>query len=193
MYQTKAVLWLESLEAWSGKRKTAEDIVNSTDIKDTVGVEIRLNWANDLVNIYNDINAAEIVFEDLIKSDPWEGTFVTIEAIRQTAPGFKTANLSKQIVKEENLLVPYTYKLGRAYPNPFNPSTTITYDIPESGIVKIEVFDITGRLVKTLLDEYKESGHYQVIFNGNGLSSGLYIYRMISGNFKDQSKMLLIK
>jgi hypothetical protein len=85
------------------------------------------------------------------------------------------------------------HKLYPNYPNPFNPETTIQYQVREQSHVKIEVFDVVGRRVKLLADEVKFSGEYQVNFDARDLSSGIYIIRFIAGNHIDIRKMTLIK
>jgi len=89
--------------------------------------------------------------------------------------------------------MPVTYELAQNYPNPFNPVTTISYAIPNAERVEITVYDIRGRIVQKLLDTYKEPGRYTVKFDGKQLSSGLYIYRLKSGDYITQRKMLLVK
>ncbi len=75
----------------------------------------------------------------------------------------------------------------------FNPSTKIDYELPGDGKVSIKIFDVSGRELQTLLDEYKNAGYYTVEFDGQNLSSGIYFYEIIAGNFKDTKKMFLIK
>jgi Secretion system C-terminal sorting domain len=89
--------------------------------------------------------------------------------------------------------LPLSYKLAQNFPNPFNPSTTITYQIPKAGKVQIKIFDITGREITTLVDTQKEPGNYQVTFDAGRLATGVYIYRITSGSFTAQKKMLLVK
>jgi hypothetical protein len=79
------------------------------------------------------------------------------------------------------------------YPNPFNPTTTISYQIPKDGRVTIKIFDIIGREVTTLVDEYKPSGRYSVQFDASRLASGIYFYSIRSGNYNAVKKMSLIK
>jgi hypothetical protein len=86
-----------------------------------------------------------------------------------------------------------TYDLSQNYPNPFNPSTTIKYQIPNDGNVTLKVYDILGREVTTLVDEFKNEGRYEVNFNASKLASGVYIYKIQSGDFISSKKMLLIK
>ncbi len=85
------------------------------------------------------------------------------------------------------------YVLHQNFPNPFNPVTTIRYDAGLAGFVNITVFDVLGRQVTTLVNEYQSPGTYQVNFDGSNLSSGIYMYRIESGNFADSRRMLLIK
>jgi Secretion system C-terminal sorting domain len=85
------------------------------------------------------------------------------------------------------------YNLTQNYPNPFNPSTLITYSIPTSSNVIINVYNILGELIKTLVNGYQEAGSYKVNFDAGGLSNGIYFYKMQSGNFVQIKKMLLLK
>jgi hypothetical protein len=89
--------------------------------------------------------------------------------------------------------IPDQYSLSQNYPNPFNPSTAISYQLPKSGVVKLTVFDVLGREVKTLVNEYKPAGTYEVTFDGSSISSGLYFYRIITGDYTDVKKMMLVK
>ena len=89
--------------------------------------------------------------------------------------------------------IPQEFILNQNYPNPFNPSTNISYSIPVSSFVTLKVFDITGKAIVTLVNEYKQNGSYQVTFNGINLSSGVYYFRLKSGEWKKKKKMLLIK
>ena len=86
-----------------------------------------------------------------------------------------------------------TYELKQNYPNPFNPSTQINYNIGEGGLVNLKVYNILGIEVTTLVNEYKPAGNYQVSFEGNDLSSGVYIYSLTVNNFTKTRKMILEK
>jgi hypothetical protein len=89
--------------------------------------------------------------------------------------------------------IPDRFSLSQNYPNPFNPTTVISYQLPKSGNVKLVVFDVLGRELQTLVNEYKPAGTYEVTFDGSALSSGLYLYRITSGDFSDTKKMMLVK
>jgi enterochelin esterase-like enzyme len=94
-------------------------------------------------------------------------------------------------VKENEL--PNKYNLSQNYPNPFNPVTKIKYTIPKAEFVSIKVFDILGGEIATLVSEEKQTGNFEVEFNGSNLASGIYVYRMQAGNFTDAKKFVLIK
>jgi len=96
-------------------------------------------------------------------------------------------------VNKHGISVPETYSLSQNYPNPFNPSTTIDYQLPKSGFVKISVFDVLGQEVKVLTNEFKQAGSYYVKFDAGELPSGVYFYKIQSGDFTSTKKLTLIK
>ena len=94
----------------------------------------------------------------------------------------------------ENKVIPTKYFLYNNYPNPFNPTTTIRFDLPERTNIELSVYNILGQKVKTLINnETRNAGRYEVSFNGNSLASGVYVYRFITKNYTQSRKMLLIK
>lgn len=86
-----------------------------------------------------------------------------------------------------------SYKLSQNYPNPFNPTTVIKFSLPKSGITTLEVFNILGEKVATLVDKKLSAGNYAFDFNAKNLPSGIYIYRLEANNFSAVRKMLLLK
>jgi len=94
---------------------------------------------------------------------------------------------------QNNPVLPVKFSLSQNYPNPFNPLTKINYSLPNATKVHIRVYDLLGRLVKTLVNEFKEAGSYDVQFDGTGLASGVYFYRIEAGDFVDSKKMVLVK
>ncbi|MBK7631219.1 MAG: T9SS type A sorting domain-containing protein [Ignavibacteriales bacterium] len=102
-------------------------------------------------------------------------------------------------VEEENELL-INFSLDQNYPNPFNPSTKIKYTIPnvslsevEGSRVQLKVYDVLGNEVATLVNESKPVGTYEVEFNASNISSGVYFYKLQSGNFVETRKMILLK
>lgn len=85
------------------------------------------------------------------------------------------------------------YYLSQSYPNPFNPITKIKFSIPQSEVIQIKVYDVLGKEIQTLLNEYKTTGSYEVDFDASSLSSGIYFYRMISGSYSETKKMILLR
>lgn len=85
------------------------------------------------------------------------------------------------------------FNLKQNYPNPFNPSTKISWQTPIGSRQILEVYDILGNKVATLVDEYREAGNYEVEFNAKGLSSGVYLYKLQSGEFMQVKKMIISK
>ncbi|MCB0729126.1 MAG: T9SS type A sorting domain-containing protein [Ignavibacteriae bacterium] len=98
-----------------------------------------------------------------------------------------------RIALSEDPLIPEEFDLRQNYPNPFNPSTNIRYDLPKDNIVTIKIFDITGREIKTLVNEFKPAGRYLISFNAANLSSGIYYYKIEAGEYSQVKKMILIK
>ncbi|TVQ16542.1 MAG: T9SS C-terminal target domain-containing protein [Balneolaceae bacterium] len=88
---------------------------------------------------------------------------------------------------------PLEFSLGQNYPNPFNPSTVIRYRIPESTGVRLDVYDILGRRVVSLVNEQLAAGEHTAVFDGSRLASGVYLYRLQAGNRTMVRKMLLVK
>jgi len=89
--------------------------------------------------------------------------------------------------------IPGEFNLAQNYPNPFNPSTRISYAVPETAPVTIKVYDLTGQEVAILVNEVKDAGTYELKFDASNLASGVYIYRMIAGDFSSVKKMNLLK
>lgn len=89
--------------------------------------------------------------------------------------------------------IPMEYSLYQNYPNPFNPQTKIRFDIVKTGNVRIILYDITGKEVKTVINESKQPGKYETVFDASGLASGIYYYKIISNGFVDVKKMIFIK
>lgn len=89
--------------------------------------------------------------------------------------------------------LPTTFALEANYPNPFNPTTMIRYAVPEASDVELAIYDVMGRHVITLVEGEQQAGRYEVVFDGQALASGVYIYRMRAGSFVQARRMILVK
>jgi hypothetical protein len=90
-------------------------------------------------------------------------------------------------------LSPLTFSLDQNYPNPFNPNTSFTYQVGKAGFVSVKIYDLLGREVATLVNEFKQTGSYPATWNAASFGSGVYFYKMQSGSFTSTKKMILMK
>ncbi|MCB9248771.1 MAG: T9SS type A sorting domain-containing protein [Ignavibacteriales bacterium] len=90
--------------------------------------------------------------------------------------------------KDEPIIIPTNYVLYQNYPNSFNPSASIKYSIPKQSKVNLKVFDILGREIRTLVNKEQAQGNYELEFDGSKLTSGIYFYRLIAGDFVETKK-----
>ncbi|MBP9192086.1 MAG: T9SS type A sorting domain-containing protein [Ignavibacteria bacterium] len=102
---------------------------------------------------------------------------------------FKYYSLNSEVI----VGIPINFSLSQNYPNPFNPSTKINYDLPFDGKVTLKIFDISGREVSTLINEFKTAGYYTIDFKADNLSSGIYLYKLTSNSQVLTRKMLIVK
>ena len=121
-------------------------------------------------------------------------TAVDMSGLESDASSIVSAVLSS----EEELGMPTEFALKQNYPNPFNPSTQIQYALPSESMVVISIYDITGRKVRTLVNEVQSAGHRSVMWNatneiGRPVSAGMYIYTIQAGDFIQNRKMVLMK
>jgi photosystem II stability/assembly factor-like uncharacterized protein len=105
----------------------------------------------------------------------------------------KTTNGGITFIGKINNEVPDKFKLNQNYPNPFNPSTNISFSIPSNEFVQLQVFDVNGRIVSEPVNENLTPGNYEITFNSENLSSGIYYYRLSKGSFSETKKMILLK
>ena len=131
---------------------------------------------------------AEVTFFFDIQREAPVNTADTLEFLISDNQG---GSWSKFIILEYT--PPRTYALEQNYPNPFNPVTKIQYQLPEEVKVRLEVYDILGRKVATLLDRRIPAGYHEVSFDASSLASGVYIYRLIAGTFSKTHKMMVMK
>ena len=101
--------------------------------------------------------------------------------------GFNTFGLSRDIA------IPVEFSLGRAYPNPFNPSTTLNFALPTTSEVSITVYNLQGREVISLVSGNIDAGYHSVVWNADAHSSGVYFVKMVAGDYISTQKLMLVK
>ncbi len=160
--------------------------LNVPILQDSLNLDVSKEWyLNDILNntsVQIEPSSFSSYSEDLT---PYESKIV----ILSNSPLTEVAEKSQQ---------PLSYKLIQNYPNPFNPTTTIMYEIPNTEKVTLEIYDILGRRVTTLVNNVQKQGRYHVLWNGRNsfgqtVSSGVYFYRLLSGNFINVKKMIMLK
>jgi N-acetylmuramoyl-L-alanine amidase len=135
------------------------------------------------------------VFEPPLSFDSFQMTYVTGNQSTGTYyfDDIRTATFSPTDVEEEIGTTPTEFSLQQNYPNPFNPNTQIKFSVPQTTNVKVLVTDLLGREVATLVNDNLTAGNYSVNFDAINLSSGVYFYTLITDNFKQSRKMILMK
>jgi len=175
--------------AWQGKRNGFYDLYGQlyNNIGEALGYNFKINKDSGNDSPFN----SSIVFKDgklystwVDRKDPATGLDVFANVI-----SFKTTDVSGVDVNE----ISKNYEHFRNYPNPFNFSTTIKYDLPKAQNVIITVYDIQGRFVSKIVDEFKQAGRHSVEFNAEDLASGVYFYRIQTEEFILLHKMMLVK
>lgn len=148
----------------------------------------------DADNVYAYISKddpAKFIFKNNI--DPGKRSYYVLKLTGGYKPNSDEIEVKKG--KQNNA---YKFELSDNIPNPFNPTTKIKYELPEAGFVKLAVYDISGREIRILADEFRDAGQYEVIFNsyddqGGSLSSGIYFYKLQSEGLSLTKRMILIK
>jgi len=170
---------------------------NSQNVKD-INIELSTDDGNSWISIANSISTANGVYIDTVQNFPSLFCRVKItdaanSALYDISDTSFTIDLASDVTEEYNNHIPNDYQLSQNYPNPFNPSTLISFGIPESGLVSLKIYNLLGEEVRTLINNFKTAGTYRIEFNGIGLPTGVYLYRLQTTSFVDTKKMLLIK
>lgn len=132
--------------------------------------------------------------DDFTVSGPMTAYYKIVAVNGERASDFtETLDICVGIYKESSNETRNEYSLGQNYPNPFNPTTNITFSLKNNSLVTLKVFDILGREVLVLVDDYLVSGNYSVQFNGSNLESGIYFYEIRANGFRDVKKLNLLK
>ena len=163
------------------------------------GVEVRAVQYPDKITFKNAVQTIESV--------PPLGertASFTFDVARPTKPDNGSTDTLKFLITDRNgstweksivviYALPAEFALEQNFPNPFNPSTTIYYQLPAESRVAIHVYNVLGQLVTTLVDEVRPAGYHEAHFDAVSLPSGVYFYRMIAGTYIATKKMMIIK
>jgi predicted GH43/DUF377 family glycosyl hydrolase len=125
--------------------------------------------------------------------DMWYEGYISPETAHQIKIGHATSPFVDVAVDDPNLATPTSFALEQNYPNPFNPSTTIRYGLPLRSHVTLTVFNTLGQQIAVLQNGKQEAGYHQVHFDGDGLSSGVFFYRLRTEDFVETKRFLLLK
>jgi hypothetical protein len=140
-----------------------------------------INWQKQNSGTYNYLLNIDIINENNLWISGSSGIIL------------KTTNGGVTFIKNINENINYDYQLYQNFPNPFNPTTNIKYELPKDVFVSIKIYDVIGREIKTLVNDFQRAGQYSVSFTGNNLASGVYFYRMKAGEYMAVKRMMLIK
>lgn len=139
------------------------------------------------------MNKNELLLGDIEVLDNEDGTFSVFVLGNQNGVSAYTFDATSAMVGIADAELPVNFELGRNYPNPFNPTTSIPFNLSMDSDVEISVFDINGKYIATLFAGFKPAGYHEVKFNASQLSSGQYFYRMTAGDVSVTRKMILLK
>ena len=168
-------LEINQIQGLNGRREIFEMPIQ-VKINFTDGSDTLITVWNDQVTTYYNIPLTAVITSVQIDPDEW--------ILRTVSPVTDVEKIQANL---------FSYKLEANYPNPFNPSTTILFSIPERAVVTLKIYDILGKEVAVLLNEEKDAGEHNVNFDALDLTSGIYFYQLRAGDFISTKKMILMK
>ena len=143
-------------------------------------------WTTTLDNAWIYANCDVGVFVYMATGGPLSGSCPVLQTKKESISTFPTGI-------ENQGTVALSYSLEQNYPNPFNPTTNIHFSIPKDGNVSLKFYDILGNEIATYVNGFMKAGIYNAEFNGSNYSSGVYFYKLVSGNFSETKRMILTK
>lgn len=201
MYKTLFHLKKENMALWNGDAGGQLQRVTTTD-NPSIFAFVREKENHKIFEVFNLTDQEKTVtlqgtlytgnYRDVFTSDSiW---FNEDAEITLPAWGYKVYEVGSGITRVENLKTqPVEFNLEQNYPNPFNPSTKIRFQVPAVSYVLLEVYDMLGRKVSTLISGEMNAGIYQTVFDGRSFASGVYIYKVQVNGFVSSKKMILMK
>ncbi|WP_340106197.1 BspA family leucine-rich repeat surface protein [Rhodohalobacter sp. 8-1] len=181
----------QDLGAWDvGKVTKMENMLNNSGLSVGNYDKTLIGWNNQ--SVQSDVN----LYANGLQYCRGEGAEARQSLIDNYMWSIVDAGLADSCIPTDVERVndlPTDFSLNQNYPNPFNPTTQINFDLPEAGEVKVVIFDLTGRAVRTLVNRNLSAGSHQVMFDASQLSSGVYLYRLLAPGFTSTRKMMLVK
>ncbi|MDF1612632.1 T9SS type A sorting domain-containing protein [Stygiobacter electus] len=174
-----------SIELVNTNGKTVKAEFNASDYEQSKLTDNKTSYKVDCSNIEDGIYYLRV------KCKPSGNTFYYVNDMESEEPA--TLNKSYNEIKIAENEIPTSYSLGDNYPNPFNPTTKISFSLPQKSQIKLKVFDVLGREIQILADGVYEAGKYEVEFNATNLPNGVYFYNFTTGRNSITKKMMLIK
>ena len=163
------------LEAGTGSVANLVFEINDPSVNEiTLTENVTENPGHFLAFVYHDVDANGVIDTRMERVD------------------FPAVTVALSDVAPANGL-PTSFGLSQNYPNPFNPTTFISFDVPKASHVTLEVYNVLGQKVSTLIDEELDANTHQVEFDGSSVSSGIYFYRLSAGDFTETKKMVMVK
>ena len=180
-------VWIKSLNGWPGSA--------------SLGQWSKGGWVTNKKMFCDSTSWTQISIVDTLSLHPIDTVAIDLSAgVTEVAYGedlfdlVRLVSISTAVSVQETLgRVPAGFSLEQNYPNPFNPSTTIKFELPRSSDVSLVVYDILGRQVSVLVSDRRNAGAYEVKFAGSNLASGVYFYRLQTGDFVATKRFLLLK
>ena len=193
-----------SLKGWYKYTPAGGDTlyIHAVFYKGTTGVAYTQFFTGTSVSTYTQFTAPITYISSAVPDTAYIEIMVeSLNGTYHAGTTFKLDDLSfgpATGVEQSFPIKPNVFTLSQNYPNPFNPSTIITYQIPNDGIVRLDIFDVMGRMLTTLVNEEKSVGQYSVPFDGSQFTSGIYFYRINvltrdGKSFSQTNKMILMK
>ena len=196
-----------SAEPWNGCLVTYNNVtIDSADADDSPTGHFGESYGKDVAGgihtriIWSDGNTSFNVGPSAVKVHKWDKFGSVTGVLGYTHSSYKLCPRKDDdivgyvtAIKEVTQVIPTQYKLNQNFPNPFNPSTIISYDIPKSGLVTLKIFNVLGQEVRTLINQSQIAGTHQITFTANSLNSGIYFYSLTVDNFTQVKKMILLK
>jgi len=186
-------------ECLYGVRGIVTDSVTNLPVKAKIRV-VNFEYMNDSTSVRSDSTCGD--YHRMLKTGTYTFTFKAPNYYPKTITGVYAKMDSTTILNVKlrpmvsgisNNETPYSFTLLQNYPNPFNPVTNIKYQIANSKLVTLKVFDILGKEIATLINEKQSPGDYEIKFDAGKLSSGIYFYKLTAGDFSDVKSMILVK